>query len=179
MTEAKHSRRRGLLIVNTGDGKGKTTAALGLAMRALGHGLRVVMIQFLKANERTGECMLAERLGPQFTLKTMGAGFVIGEWSEEDIAAAREAWEAAKEAIASGDCDMVILDEITYCLREDVIPVEEVLEALVARPEELHVVLTGRKAPAELIEAADLVTDMQCVKHPYEAGTGAQKGIEF
>lgn len=175
MTAVPH----GLIIINTGDGKGKTTAALGLALRALGHGMRVAMIQFIKSDTRSGEQRIADRLGPEFTLQAMGTGFVFDEWSEQDIAAAREAWDAARDAILSGDPDIVILDEITYCIRDNVIPVGDVLDLLARRPEGMHVVLTGRDAPPELLDAADLVTDMQCVKHPFAAGIRAQRGIEF
>ena len=169
----------GLIIINTGDGKGKTTAALGLALRALGHGMRVAMIQFIKSDARTGEHRMAERLGPSFTLKAMGVGFVFDEWSEQDIAAAREAWDTARDITLSGDADVVILDEITYCIREDIIPVAELLDLLARRPAGMHVVLTGRDAPPELLEVADLVTDMQCTKHPFAAGIRAQRGVEF
>jgi cob(I)alamin adenosyltransferase len=170
---------RGLIILHTGDGKGKTTAALGLALRAVGHGQPVLMIQFVKAEQPTGEALAALRLGPEFSLRTLGRGFVFDEWTPEDIAAAREAWEAAREAVASGAWRMVILDELTYCLREDVVPAGEVVAALAARPAGMHVVITGRDAPALLVEAADLVTEMCAVKHPFEAGVRAQKGVEY
>ncbi len=172
-------RGRGLVIVYTGTGKGKTTAALGLAMRALGQGLRVLMVQFIKSHRDTGESVLARRLAPGLVLQTMGAGFVTGEWSAQDLAAARAAWGAASEAVNRGAHDMVILDEVSYCIRDDVIPLAEVLGLLGDRPPALHLVLTGRGFPAAVIAAADLVTEMQCIKHPYEAGVRAQPGIEF
>ena len=170
--------RRGLVIVYTGDGKGKTTAALGLALRAIGHGQRVVVIQFLK-RRRGGEHSAAERLAPELEIRPLGAGFVRGEWTAEDRRAAREAWAAAEKALLGGQHDLVILDEITYAIRPDVIPADEVLELLRRRPGRVHVVLTGREAPQALIDEADLVTEMQCLKHPYEEGIKAQAGIEF
>jgi cob(I)alamin adenosyltransferase len=169
----------GLLILHTGDGKGKTTAALGLALRAVGHGLRVLMIQFVKSDQATGEAAAALRLAPEFELRPMGCGFVFDEWTPEDIAAAREAWAAACAALTSGQWQMVILDELTYCLREDVLPPGEVLAALADRPAGVHVVITGRGAPEALVAAADLVTEMRPVKHPWDAGIPGQRGIEF
>lgn len=171
--------KRGLVIVHTGDGKGKTTAALGLAFRAAGHGLRTVMIQFMKSDTRTGEHAMAVRLGDLIDLRAMGTGFVIGEWSEEDIAAAREAWHAASEAITQAAAPLVVLDEITYPLNAGVICEDEVIAALHSRPEHVTVVLTGRGASEGLIAAADLATYMECVKHPYEQGIKAQEGIEY
>lgn len=170
---------RGLLMLHTGDGKGKTTAALGLALRAIGHGLPVAMVQFIKSGQRTGEALAAARLSPDFTLHTLGCGFVFDQWSPRDIAAARQAWEVAAEALASTHWRLVILDELTYCLREDVLPVTSVLDRLARRPAGMHVVITGRAAPAALIDAADLVTEMVAVKHPFDAGVPAQRGIEF
>ena len=174
-----HGEARGLVILHTGEGKGKTTAALGLALRAVGRGLKVEMIQFLKSGRRSGEHEVAERLAPEFSLRAMGVGFVIGEWSGEDVAAAREAWAAACGVVMGGEADMVIMDEITFCIRDDVVPVQEVLALLDERPAAVHVVLTGRDAPPELVERADLVTEMTCVKHPFDCGVKAQQGIEF
>jgi cob(I)alamin adenosyltransferase len=170
---------RGLIIVHTGDGKGKTTAALGLALRAVGHGLRVLMVQFVKADQPTGEALAALRLTPEFSLRAMGCGFVFDEWTPEDVMAARQAWEASRESLASGEWQLVILDELTYCLREDVVPTGEVLAALSSRPAGVHVAITGRDAPEALIAAADLVTEMRALKHPFDAGVAAQRGIEF
>lgn len=169
----------GLVLLFTGDGKGKTTAALGMALRAVGHGLRVRMIQFLKADTDTGECLAAARLGPLFSLETLGCGFVPGPWGETDIRAARNAWDAASEALGDPSWNLVILDEVTYCMKAGVLSVDEVLEALAKRPAEMHVVLTGRDAPPELIEAADLVTHMEAIKHPHDKGLPAQPGIEL
>jgi cob(I)alamin adenosyltransferase len=170
---------RALVLVHTGDGKGKTTAALGLALRAVGQGLRVLMVQFIKGDTDTGENKAAQRLAPEFELLTLGAGFVLGEWTEEDLAAAREAWRVAREAILQGRHDLVILDEVCFVVAEGVVPVGDVLEALAARPGHVHVLLTGRNAPEEFVAAADLVTEMRCVKHPFDAGIPAQRGIEY
>jgi len=179
MTQPRKGFREGLVIVHTGDGKGKTTAALGLAMRAIGRGMRVCMIQFIKSDEGTGEAVVARRYLPQLTLKTMGCGFVFDEWTPEDIAAAREAWQAACKAVQSDDYDMVILDEVTYVLSACAVTVEELQNLLSRRPKNMTLVFTGRDASEELIEAADLVTVMQCAKHPFEGGVKAQKGIEY
>jgi len=179
MSKSERCNNRGLMIVNTGDGKGKTTAALGLALRAVGHGMRVLMVQFIKADEQTGEVRAAMRLAPELTVKVMGRGFVFDEWADENRTAARKAWELGKSAIDSGKYDMVILDEINYVLSEGIIEPRLVLDALSRRPPEIHVVLTGRHAPAEIVKAADLVTEMLAIKHPFEKGIKAQKGIEY
>ena len=170
--------RRGLVIVYTGDGKGKTTAALGLALRAAGRGLRVRVFQFLKhETARFGEHRALARLG--VPIEGLGDGFT---WTSRDLDAsaelARRGWERAREAIASGEWQLVVLDEVTYPIRYGWLDVGEVLAALAARPRHVHVVLTGRGAPPELIEAADTVTEMRKVKHAFEAGVPAQKGIE-
>ena len=179
MSTSDRSDDRGLLIVHTGDGKGKTTAALGLALRAVGHGLRVLMVQFIKADEETGEVKAAQRLAPDLTIAVMGRGLVFDEWTEEDRQAAREAWEFGRDAIASGDYDVVILDEINNVLADTIIQPEVVIEAVAQRPSAVHVVLTGRGAPPEIIKAADLVTEMLAIKHPFEKGIQARKGIEM
>ncbi|MHC8507917.1 MAG: cob(I)yrinic acid a,c-diamide adenosyltransferase [Rhodospirillales bacterium] len=171
---------KGLLIVHTGKGKGKSTAAMGLAVRAIGNGMRVGLVQFVKGVWGTGERKVLEHFPEQCVLKAMGEGFT---WETQDrkrdLAAARAAWDAAKEMIADPGFDMVILDELNIVLRYGTLPVEEVVEALAARPKMLHVCVTGRNAKDELIEAADLVTDMTMVKHPFRAGVKAQKGVEF
>ncbi len=176
---------KGLLIVHTGKGKGKSTAAFGLVARAIGNGMKVGIVQYVKGKWETGERAVLERFPDQVTIRTMGEGFT---WETQDrardIAAARAAWEASKEMIeaAPGDdagYDMVILDELNIVLRYDYLPLDEVLAALAGRPQHLHVVVTGRNAKPELIEAADLVTEMTMVKHPFRAGVKAQKGIEF
>jgi len=176
---------KGLLIVHTGKGKGKSTAAFGLVMRALGHGMRVGIIQFIKGKWETGERHILEKFPDQVTIRTMGEGFT---WETQDrardIAAAQSAWEAAKEMIDSsrGESpayDLVLLDELNIVLRYDYLPLDEVVAFLADRSEDLHVVVTGRNAKDPLIEAADLVTEMTMVKHPFRSGVKAQQGIEF
>ncbi|MBM3474203.1 MAG: cob(I)yrinic acid a,c-diamide adenosyltransferase [Armatimonadetes bacterium] len=172
--------RRGLLIVNTGNGKGKTTAALGLAFRALGHGLRVCMIQFIKGKWNYGELKAARRFEDLMEIHTLGAGFT---WESEnlgrDTRIAREAWDFAKQTIAQARHDLIILDELTYLIAYGMIDEAEVVGVLKARPKAIHVVVTGRNASPGLIEAADLATDMQSVKHPFDDGLEAQRGIEY
>ena len=176
---------KGLLIVHTGKGKGKSTAAFGLVMRALGHGMRVGIIQFVKGKWETGERHVLEKFPDQVTIRTMGEGFT---WETQDrardIASAQSAWEAAKEMIdasrgESPAYDLVLLDELNIVLRYDYLPLDEVVVFLADRPEDLHVVVTGRNAKDPLIEAADLVTEMTMVKHPFRSGVKAQQGIEF
>jgi cob(I)alamin adenosyltransferase len=171
---------KGLLIVHTGKGKGKSTAAFGMVFRALGHGWKVGIVQFVKGKWATGERGALARFGDQVSLHTMGEGFT---WEtqdrQRDIAAAHAAWERAKELIADDVHRMVLLDELNIVLRYDYLPVDEVVAALKARPKEKHVIVTGRNAAEELIDAADLVTEMTQVKHPFRAGVKAQEGIEF
>ena len=176
---------KGLLIVHTGKGKGKSTAAFGLAVRAIGNGMKVGIVQYIKGKWQTGERGVLEKFPDQVTIRTMGEGFT---WDTQDrardIAAAKAAWDVSREMIE--DCrgddpkyDLVILDELNIVLRYKYLPLEDVLEVLGARPEMLHVVVTGRNAKEPLIELADLVTEMTMVKHPFRAGVKAQKGIEF
>jgi cob(I)alamin adenosyltransferase len=171
---------RGLLIVHTGKGKGKSTAAFGMAFRALGHGMKVGIVQFVKGKWETGERVALEKFGDQVTLATMGEGFT---WETQDrardIAAARAAWEKAKALIMDAEHRLVVLDELNIVLRYEYLDLSEVLAALKARPPTKHVVVTGRNARDELIEAADLVTEMEQVKHPFRSGVKAQVGIEF
>ena len=171
---------KGLLIVHTGKGKGKSTAAFGLVMRALGHGMHVGIVQFVKGKWETGERSVLERFPDLVTIRAMGEGFT---WEtqdrERDIAAAKKAWEASKEMISNGNYDLVLLDELNIVLRYESLPLDDVVAFLSNRPEMLHVVVTGRNAKDELIEAADLVTEMTQIKHPFRAGVKAQKGIEF
>ena len=171
---------KGLIVVHTGKGKGKTTAAMGMVFRALGHGFRIGVVQFVKGKWETGERDILRRFPEQVTMKAMGEGFT---WEtqdrQRDIAAARAAWEAAKEMIADSDYRMVLLDELNIVLRYGYLSVEEVVEAVQAKPADTHVIITGRNAPEALIEAADLVTDMTMVKHPFRSGVKAQVGIEF
>jgi len=171
---------KGLLIVHSGKGKGKSTAAFGLVMRALGHGFRIGIVQFVKGAWETGERKVLEQFQDLVTIKAMGEGFT---WEtqdrERDIAAARAAWEKAKEMLADPGYKMVLLDELNIVLRYGYLPLDDVVEALKKRPEGMHVIVTGRNAKDALIEAADLVTDMTMVKHPFRSGVKAQAGIEF
>lgn len=172
---------KGLLIVHTGTGKGKTTAALGMAVRAIGHGQRVGVVQFVKGAMTTGEKAVFDAFPDHCEFKPMGEGFT---WDTQDrrrdIAMAREAWEEVKRMIADPRYDMVLADELNIVLRYDYLPLDEVLAVLKARPAMTHVVVTGRNAPDALIEAADLVTEMTLVKHPFrDQGVKAQPGVEF
>jgi cob(I)alamin adenosyltransferase len=173
----RHS--KDLVIVNTGNGKGKTTAALGLLFRAWGRGMKVVMLQFIKAKTGNwGEVRAAKKLGIEMV--PLGDGFTWDSKNiEQDRALAQAGWAQCRQRIESGEYQMVILDEMTYCLRFGWIDTAEVLEVLRNRPAGVHVVITGRDAPAELIEFADIVTEMREVKHPYHEGVRAQPGIEF
>jgi cob(I)alamin adenosyltransferase len=173
---------RGLLIVHTGNGKGKTTCALGLMMRAAGQDLHCCMVQFMKSrNDRYGEHVSAEKLGIE--VHTMGDGFTWDTKNpDQDRQTARKTWNLCVEKLRSGDYDLLVFDELVYCLSYGFLPVDEIVEELKkARTEQpaVHIVVTGRDAPKELIEAADLVTEMTEVKHPFQAGIRAQKGIEF
>jgi cob(I)alamin adenosyltransferase len=171
---------RGLLIVHTGAGKGKSTAAFGMVLRCLGHGMRVGIVQFVKGAWGTGERTVLARFPELVTCRAMGEGFT---WDTQDrardIAAACAAWDLAKEMIADPSYRLVLLDELNIVLRYEYLAVDEVVAALKAKPRDLHVVVTGRNAPPALIEAADLVTEMTLVKHPFRAGVKAQVGIEF
>ena len=177
---ATKTEERGLLIVHTGKGKGKSTAAFGLVLRCLGHGLRVGIVQFVKGVWTTGERRALERFGELVTCRAMGEGFT---WDTQDrardIAAARQAWETAKAMIADPSYRLVLLDELNIVLRYDYLPLDEVVAVLLAKPGDLHIVVTGRNARHDLIEAADLVTEMTLVKHPFRSGVKAQIGIEF
>jgi cob(I)alamin adenosyltransferase len=169
----------GLLLVYTGNGKGKTTAALGLVFRALGRDLRVAVVQFIKGKWKTGERRFAESL-PGLTFLVMGRGFT---WDSDDLsrdrAAAVAAWGEARTLIEAGQHALIVLDELTYVLNYGFVPVSEVLDCLRARPTSVNVVITGRNAPEALMNAADLVTEMQSRKHPFEQGRKAQIGIDF
>ncbi len=177
---AGKTEERGLVIVHTGTGKGKSTAAFGMVLRCLGHGMRVGVVQFVKGAWKTGERDVLQRFPDLVTMRAMGEGFT---WETQDrardITAARAAWEVAKEMLADPSYRLLLLDEINIVLRYDYLPVTEVIETLRAKPRDLHVVLTGRNAKPELIEIADLVTEMKLVKHPFRAGVKAQAGIEF
>jgi cob(I)alamin adenosyltransferase len=171
---------KGLIIVHTGKGKGKSTAAMGLAMRAIGHGMKVGIVQFVKGVWETGERDVLDKFPDLVTIKAMGEGFT---WETQnrtrDIEAAETAWATAKEMIADENYKMVILDELNIVLRYDYIPLDDVIETLKAKRLDLHVVVTGRNAKEDLIEIADLVTEMTMVKHPFRDGVKAQAGIEF
>jgi cob(I)alamin adenosyltransferase len=177
---ATKTEERGLLIVHTGKGKGKSTAAFGMVLRCLGHGMRVGIVQFVKGVWTTGERLALERFGDLVTCRAMGEGFT---WDTQDrardIAAARKAWETAKAMIADPVYRLILLDELNIVLRYDYLPIGEVVAELKAKPRDLHVVVTGRNARPELIDAGDLVTEMSLVKHPFRSGVKAQLGIEF
>ena len=176
--------RRGLVIVHTGDGKGKTTAALGLALRAWGSGLRVLILQFIKGGQRYGELEAIKAFkGVRDTIEVRqcGLGFTRRDESRkaEHIAAAKEAIREAEQEIVSGAWDLIILDEINYAVKFGLLETEDVLRLVNEKPRNLHLVLTGRDAAPELVAAADLVTEMKLVKHPFQKGIKAQLGIEF
>jgi len=176
-------RTKGLVIVFTGDGKGKTTAALGMALRAVGHHFKVAVIQFIKGTMRYGELQGAKMLAPYIDWTVGGRGFTSGRWNratpEEHQEAANEALRVAREKLASGEYRIVILDELLGARAAGLVTTEQILELIREKPPEVHLVITGRGAPPEVIDAADLVTEMRPIKHPYEKGIVAQKGIEF
>jgi len=176
------SSRRGLILINTGPGKGKTTAALGTAMRAVGNGMRVLVLQFLKGSWHYGELDAVQPFGDNFVVKQMGRGFVkVGgaQTDPEDIRLVQAAWAEARAAILSGEWDLVVLDEINYAIGYQMLDAAEVADALRNRPEMVHVILTGRNAHPLLVELADTVTEMREVKHAYQKGILAQRGIEY
>lgn len=177
-------KKKGLFLLYTGDGKGKTTAALGLAVRATGRGKKVLIIQFIKSPERTyGEKIMFDRIG--IDMHQMGAGFTWTKTPEEHREALKKAWMFTKEQIESGHYDVVILDELNNALAidkfpiDDVLPMEEVIDVIKNRPPSMHIVVTGRSAKPEMKACADLVTEMNPVKHYYNEGIPAVKGIEF
>ena len=171
---------RGLLAVFTGDGKGKTTAALGLTFRALGHGQKVCFIQFIKGRWRSGEAICSEKFIGLLDFYVTGRGFT---WKSEDLEkdreAARQAWDFAVRMINGNTYDVIVLDELTYLIRYAMIPEMEIIEVLSGRPESLHLVITGRYASEGLLQAADLVTEMRVVKHPFTSGVKAQRGFDY
>lgn len=171
---------KGLLIVHTGPGKGKSTAAFGLALRMLGHGRKVGVVQFIKGAWSTGEQQALQVFGDLVTWRSMGEGFT---WETQDrardVAAAERAWEAACAMMADPQCSLVILDELNIALRYDYLDLDRVVTTLRARRPDLHIVVTGRNAKPELMDAADLVTEMGVVKHHFAAGVKAQQGVEF
>lgn len=171
---------KGLVIVHTGKGKGKSTAGFGMVFRALGHGMKVGVVQFVKGSWDTGERWVLEKFPEQVTISALGEGFT---WETQDrardIAMARDAWEQAKAMILDESFDMVLCDELNIVLRYDYLPVDEIIEVLKTKPHMQHVIITGRNAKDELIEFADLVTEMEMIKHPFRSGIKAQKGVEF
>lgn len=177
MTEQK---RIGLIMVNTGDGKGKTTAALGTALRAVGCEFKVFMVQFIKGSWDYGELHVIERLAPYLELKQMGEGFT---WETDDpkrdTEVANKAWDFCKNLISRNEHDLLVFDEINNAMDYGYIDVDDVVQALKNKPEEMHVILTGRNAPQAIIDIANLVTEMREIKHPFNEGIFAQKGVEF
>lgn len=171
---------KGLVQVYTGDGKGKTSAAFGLALRAVGRGLRVCMVQFIKGGFDYGELYVVDGL-PNFTLKAFGRGKFITESppSKEDIDLAEQAFDAAKEVVLKGEYEVVILDEVNVAMKLALVNEEEVLELIRNKPKHVELVLTGRYASNRIIDAADLVTEFKKIKHPFDVGNPARKGIEF
>ncbi|NHM26681.1 cob(I)yrinic acid a,c-diamide adenosyltransferase [Desulfofundulus sp. TPOSR] len=176
------SETKGLILVFTGNGKGKTTAALGMGLRAWGQGMKVLVLQFIKGGWKYGELNAPARLGPGFEIRQLGEGFTRvgnGKSLEEHRAAARAALNEAEKEVAAGNFDLIILDEILYALKFGLISLEEVLALLDKKLPRLHIALTGRDAPPEIIDRADLVTEMKEIKHHYQKGIKAQRGIEF
>ncbi len=177
---ATKTEERGLIIVHTGKGKGKSTAAFGMIFRAIGHGFKVGIVQFVKGEWETGERDILENYPDQVTIKAMGEGFT---WEtqdrERDIQSAKAAWEEAKKMIANPDIKMILLDELNIVLRYDYLDLDDVIEVLKNKPESTHVIITGRNAKDELIDLADLVTEMELIKHPFRSGVKAQPGVEF
>jgi len=173
----------GLLIIYTGNGKGKTSAALGTAFRAVGQGLRVLMVQFIKGSWHYGELDTAKLLGEErFQMLPMGRGFVkVGteKPDPEDVALVEKAWEFGRDKVFSREYQLVIFDEINYAIHYGMLAADTVAEALTRRPEDVHVLLTGRNAHPRLVEAADLVTEMKEIKHPFQKGILAQRGIDY
>src|SRR4030088_989793 len=174
--------RRGLIIVKPGPGKGKTTAAMGTGLRAVGQGMRVLMLQFLKGSWHYGELDAVQAFGDKFVMKQMGRGFVKGGTEKpdpEDVRMVAEAWAEAEKAIHSGEWDLVVLDEINYAISYGMLDSAKVAEFLKHKPEMVHVILTGRNAHPTIVELADTVTEMRQIKHAYEKGVMAQRGIEY
>ena len=170
---------QGLLMVHTGDGKGTTTAALGLALRAFGAGLKVLILQFIKGGQTYGELEALKKFYPQVQIKQCGLGFTNQGDKAEHKKVAEETLQLARKEILSGDWNLIILDEINYAVKFNLISETEMLELVKLKPAELHLLLTGRDATENLIDCADLVTEMKLVKHPFQSGIKAQRGIEF
>ena len=174
-------KKKGLILVNTGDGKGKSTAAFGTALRAIGRGYKVAIVQFIKGKWKTGEAEAAKKyFGSALEIFSMGEGFTWETQNfDRDVKTAREAWAKCRELLRDKEHQLVIFDEINYVLKYNFLDTAEVVDELQKKPLMKHVILTGNGAPAELIELADLVTEMKCIKHPYQQGIQAQPGIEY
>ncbi len=178
--QARRTIERGLLIVHTGNGKGKSSSAFGMAIRSLGWGMKVGIVQYVKGSWETGEKNFFQANPDLLTFEVMGDGFTWDTQDrEQDIAAAKAAWERSKELIMDPDYDFIILDELNIVLRDDTLDIKEITEFLKQRPLEKHICITGRNAKPELVEMADLVTEFDEVKHPFKAGFKAQKGVEY
>lgn len=178
--DIKEFKKKGLILVNTGDGKGKSTAAFGTALRAIGRGYKVAMVQFIKGKWKTGEVEAAKMFGDSFKIFTIGDGFTWDTKNfEQDVKTARQAWDKCKEVLHDAEHQVVIFDELNYVLKYNFLPVEEIVAELKKKPALKHAILTGGGAPPELVELADLVTEMKCIKHPYKQGIKAQPGIEY
>ncbi len=177
---ADKTQEKGLIIVHTGKGKGKSTAAFGMVLRCIGHGMKVGVVQFIKGKWDTGERTVLEKFPDQIEIKALGEGFT---WETQDrardIAFARAGWDEAKRMMTDESFEFVLMDEINIALRYDYLPIEEVIDFLKSKRPDLHVCLTGRNAKEELIAIADLVTEMEMVKHPFRDGVKAQAGVEF
>ncbi|GAB5480688.1 MAG: cob(I)yrinic acid a,c-diamide adenosyltransferase [Parasphingorhabdus sp.] len=178
--QARRTIERGLLIVHTGNGKGKSSSAFGMAIRSLGWGMKVGIVQYVKGSWETGEKNFFQANPDLLTFEVMGDGFTWDTQDrEQDIAAAKAAWERSKELIMDPEYDFIILDELNIVLRDDTLDIKEITEFLKQRPLEKHICITGRNAKPELVEMADLVTEFEEVKHPFKAGFKAQKGVEY
>jgi len=182
--ECKENNKKGLVIINTGDGKGKTTAALGLALRAAGHGQKVLILQFIKGTWKTGESKIMDRLKPRIEMEQLGRGFIKFvdgklQVTDRDRKNAKQSLQYAKEKVSSGKYDMIVLDEINNIVSYGLVDAGEVVKLVMERPEELCMVLTGRGAPDELIDIADIVSEIKEIKHAYRKGIKAKKGIEY
>ncbi len=178
--EIKEFKKKGLILVNTGDGKGKSTAAFGTALRAIGRGYNVAMVQFIKGKWKTGEVEAAKQFGEKFKIFTIGDGFTWDTQNfEQDVKTAQTAWEKCREVLHDTEHQVVIFDEINYVMKYGFLNAADIVKALKTKPPLKHVILTGGGAPPEIVELADLVTEMKCIKHPYQQGIKAQPGIEY
>ena len=176
----KEFKKKGLILVNTGDGKGKSTAAFGTALRAIGRGYKVAMVQFIKGKWKTGEVEAAKEFGERFKIFTIGDGFTWDTQNfEQDVKTAERAWEKCREVLHDNIHQVVIFDEINYVMKYNFLDPAVIAAELKKKPALKHVILTGGGAPAQIVELADLVTEMKCVKHPYQQGIKAQPGIEY